>query len=227
MTTDPLLAEQLAYYAARAQEYDESIHQTGRFASGQPAIPAIEAEWGQAVETLRGLGEFDTALELACGTGQWTRHLAPMGRALTALDGASEMLAVNRAALGDARIAYVQADLFQWEPDAAYDLVFFAFWISHVPPEALDGFLNNVQRAVKPGGRMFMLDEHLGGRQLSGPVGDDGIQVRPLHDGRTFRVVKRYYDPASLASRLQALGFEPPSIVTGNFFFTLSARRMG
>jgi demethylmenaquinone methyltransferase/2-methoxy-6-polyprenyl-1,4-benzoquinol methylase len=220
---DPLLDEQLAYYAARAQEYDESIHGTGRFARGEAINPAIQAEWDRAVEALRALGPFETGLELACGTGQWTRHLVTMCSSLTALDGAAEMLAVNRTEVGDPRVNYVQADLFKWEPAASYDLVFFAFWISHVPPEALQAFLARVRRATRPGGRVFMVDEHAAGRQLSGPTSEDGVQVRPLHDGRTFRVVKQYYDPAELATQLKAVGFTEASVEAGEFFFTLTA----
>jgi demethylmenaquinone methyltransferase/2-methoxy-6-polyprenyl-1,4-benzoquinol methylase len=37
-------------------------------------------------------------------------------------------------------VHYVEADLFGWCPDAAYDAVFFGFWLSHVSPESLEAF---------------------------------------------------------------------------------------
>lgn len=43
------------------------------------------------------------------------------------------MLAINRAFNGDARVEYVEADLFEYVPNTLYDLVFAGFWLSHVP----------------------------------------------------------------------------------------------
>jgi trans-aconitate methyltransferase len=70
--------------------------------------------------------------------------LAPksmMSRSLSALDGSPEMLQLNQARLRQASIEYQCADLFTWEADRQYDLVFFAFWLSHVPPTHLTTFL--------------------------------------------------------------------------------------
>src|SRR6266511_3494592 len=29
---------------------------------------------------------------------------------------------------------FIRADIFEWVPDRRYDVVFFGFWLSHVPP---------------------------------------------------------------------------------------------
>src|SRR5574341_2140180 len=141
---DKTLQEQLEYYRARAQEFDESIQGTGRFASDAPLDPAVGQEYEQIQRAIRALPRAERALELACGTGIWTGDLLAVSESITALDGAPEMLDAHHAKYGDARIVYQQADLFEWEPDASYDLVFFAFWLSHVPPDELEGFLDKV-----------------------------------------------------------------------------------
>src|SRR5947209_547507 len=41
-----------------------------------------------------------------------------------------------------------------------YDLVFFAFWLSHIPPEVLDAFLHKVQRDVRSGYYSDILDQY-------------------------------------------------------------------
>lgn len=166
--SDDLFAQQLAYYNARAQEYDESVKQTGRFAG--PSDPAIAAEWAHIQQRIAELPQVEHALELACGTGMWTQELLAVARHITALDGAPEMLATNQAKLNASRVRYQLADLFAWQPQTQYDLVFFAFWISHVPAERMPAFLEQAAAAVKPGGRIFLADEPAGGRQLSGPV---------------------------------------------------------
>ena len=99
---------------------------TGGFA---PAATTADAEanaaWFAEVATLEAaLERFDPrgdVLELACGTGLWTRHLVAHADRVTAVDGAPEVLELNRArteALG-ASVTYVEADLFNWQPPAA------------------------------------------------------------------------------------------------------------
>ena len=56
---------------------------------------------------------------------------------MTAVDAAPEVLAINRARVGDASVRYVEADLFDWSPDQRYDACVFAFWLSHVPAGSL------------------------------------------------------------------------------------------
>ena len=76
-------------------------------------------------------------LELAGGTGLWSRRLAHTAQHLTVVDAAPEVLAINRERVGDPSVAYVQADLFHYAPaPGAYDVCFFSFWLSHVPPTA-------------------------------------------------------------------------------------------
>ena len=219
---DDLLHEQLNYYRARAAEYDESLQSVG----DPGAAESAEArEWQQAVRALRGLGPQGRVLELAGGTGIWTQELARIAGELTVLDGAPEMLARNRAKLGDARITYQTANLFAWEPTERYDLVFFAFWLSRVPPERLDAFLDNVERAVAPGGRVFVVDEPAGGSEVSGPNAAGMYQQRTLRDGRAFSIVKVYYDPTEIGRQLEQRGFAPSAIGGGAHFFHLSSQR--
>ena len=70
---DGLLEGQLAYYRARAGEYDEWFLRTGRYDRG----PEWNRRWFSELEQVRreldGFGPTGEVLELACGTGLWTR----------------------------------------------------------------------------------------------------------------------------------------------------------
>src|SRR5207249_1902832 len=77
---------------------------------------------------------------------------------VTALDASAETLAFNRAKHGDDRVDYLQADLFAFAPPRRFDVVFFSFWISHIPGPRFDGFWSVVADALAPGGRVFFLD---------------------------------------------------------------------
>lgn len=202
-----ILDEQIEYYRARAQEYDGSI-----------AAASEMMRLGKSL--LRNLGHFDSILELACGTGIWTETLLQMGNNVTAMDAAPEMLDIARQKLSDERISFQQADLFHWEPVQKYDLIFFANWLSHVPPAALDEFLNKVRRSIQPGGHLAMIDQYLPSDSDKQVARDDIYATRPLEDGRRFTIVKAFYDLPQLQDKLEGLGLEVSvDPFTDTFFF--------
>ncbi|MGH9288142.1 MAG: class I SAM-dependent methyltransferase [Acidimicrobiales bacterium] len=81
-----------------------------------------------------------SVLELACGTGTFTRELVRHARTVTAIDGSARMLERNRRDVNDSKVRYVHADIFELQPDRRYDAIFFGFWLSHVPPITFDEF---------------------------------------------------------------------------------------
>src|SRR5579884_3468249 len=92
--TAGLLQQQIAYYRARAGEYDEWFLRQGRYDRG----PGLNARWFAEVdEVRRALDAFAPAgsvLELAAGTGLWTEQLARHAARLTAVDSSPEALAL-------------------------------------------------------------------------------------------------------------------------------------
>jgi demethylmenaquinone methyltransferase/2-methoxy-6-polyprenyl-1,4-benzoquinol methylase len=205
--TDLLLDEQRRYYRERAPEYDDWWFRRGRYGLDDEGNARWAAECAEVEEALARADLTGAVLELACGTGLWTRHLAPRAGAVTAVDASAEMLALNRARVADDSVEYVQADLFAWRPSQAYDACVFAFWLSHVPEERFDEFWALVRRALVPRGLVFFVDSGRGdgahARRAS-----TGVELRRLRDGRGFRIVKHYHAPSALQRRLHGLGFE-------------------
>jgi ubiquinone/menaquinone biosynthesis C-methylase UbiE len=185
---DPLLAEQASYYRARAAEYDDVYP-----IRGEHALRA-------ALEAFAPTG---TVLELACGTGQWTAQLARHASRVVAVDASAEMLAINRERVRDAHVRHIQADLFEWRPRERFDVVFFAFWLSHVPPERFEAFWAFVRDCLRPGGRVFLIDD----RDIPEAWIADAVVRRRVKDGSTYRAVKVFHDPDALQARLAALGW--------------------
>lgn len=221
MEDGKLLDEQLAYYRARAGEYDEWFLREGRYDRG----PEQRAEWfGEiaAIEAaLRMAGPRGDALELACGTGLWTRHLVASATRITAVDGSPEVIALNRERVRSDKVEYVVADLFAWRPAGAFDFVLFTFWLSHVPPSRFEAFWTLVGRALRAGGRVFFVDSlqlpDSTARDQS-PLDDSGVTRRRLNDGREFDIVKVYYEPAALERRLRTLGWRGRVQASGRHF---------
>jgi hypothetical protein len=100
-----------------------------------------------------------------------------------------------------------------------FDLVFFSFWLSHVPEERFDGFWRTVRAALAPGGRVFLIDSGAGDTAHTGTDQVDEQETRSLSDGRTFRIVKRRWPPEELVERVRPLGFELELRDTANGHF--------
>ena len=221
---DEPLQEQIAYYRARASEYDQVLLRQGRYDCG----PELNRRWHEQLAEVRhallDCGPVDSALELACGTGIWTQWLLEIAARVHAIDAAPEMLAISREKLPAGRITWEQADLFAWQPQQEYDLVFCGFWLSHVPPDRLASFLATVARALCPGGRFFLVDSRRDPQAASGSAmpydydSDNILDERILDDGRRFTIVKIFHEPAALSASLAAQGLQPALHVTDNYF---------
>lgn len=228
---DARLQEQIDYYRARASEYDEWFYRIGRYDYGE----ALNRQWlneaQQMMDALQAVGPVSDVLELACGTGIWTERLLRIGRHITALDAAPEVLAINQEKLKSDRVTYQQADLFRWQPTAAYDLIFFGFWLSHVPPERLGEFLDKVSQAARPGGRLFLVDSrraHYSSAHDHTPYEAQSIDhVRKLNDGRAFTIYKVFYEPEALRALLEDHGFNADVQVTDQYFIYASGVKQG
>ncbi len=222
-----ILQEQIDYYCARAGEYDEWFYRRGRYDHGEAQNQVWFDEAKQAMETLHQTGAVAEALELAAGTGIWTEQLLRVAQHITALDASPEVLAINRAKLNSEHVTYQQADLFHWKPDKVYDLVFFSFWLSHVPPEKLDSFLQTVNTATKPGGRVFIVDSrpalHSGASNHQPYEAGSVYHTRKLNDGREFKIYKVFYEENALRETLASAGFEADVRVTDQYFIYVNA----
>jgi len=206
-----VLDDQKRYYAARAPEYDDWWYKRGRYEVEPEVLARWHADIAEVDAALAKFAPSGSVLELAAGTGLWTRKLVRIADRVVAVDANREPLALNT---DEAEL--VVADVFAWEPAEAFDVVFFGFWLSHVPEERFADFWRTVRSALAPGGRVFLVDS--GPRETE--PGDDR-QVRQLADGREFRIVKKFWRPAELAERVRPIGFELDVRLTanGNFLY--------
>jgi SAM-dependent methyltransferase len=216
-----ILQEQVRYYRERASEYDEWFFRRGRYDRGETHRQQWFSEVAEVEETLRAAPPSGDILELACGTGLWTRHLVPFATHLTAVDASPEAITLNRQRVASESVDYKVADLFNWTPNQQFDFVFFGFWLSHVPTEQFVPFWQMVKRALKPNGRVFFVDSRLTQESTArnhATLNQQGYSERKLNDGRTYRIVKIFYKPALLQESLQGLGWLGHFRQTDNYF---------
>lgn len=189
-----VLAEQQAYYVEYAETYD-------RWIEGY-----VGPVWDDAVCAMTAVPIEGNVLELGCGTGHFTAALSGMARHVTALDGAQETLAILRER-GLRNVDVVRADVFSWTPARTWDLIFMANFLAHVPPGLLGEFFALLDRALVPGGKVVVFDVTPGERFTErGSTERAGVPLVPRDaGGRTYEVVKKFWEPEVLLGELEQL----------------------
>jgi methyltransferase family protein len=228
MAGGELSTEMIAYYEARAGEYDDWYLRRGRYARGPVHDQAWEAELDAATLWLDGLAWTGEIVELAAGTGWWSPLLATKGElsiydaAEAPLDRAHDRLLAHRLR------AHIHVRDAWLEPDRAVDGLFCGFWLSHVPRARLAEFLALARRWLRPSGMLAFIDSRPDPESgatdqpaTSAAESDLGLDRRRLADGREFRVVKVHYEPAELQAALLAAGFASAEVMATPRFFLL------
>lgn len=195
--TDGVLADQVDYYRRRAGEYDLTAYGD---------VAAARARIARLVTEMRPTGR---VLEIACGTGLWTEALAGLADTVTAIDAAPEVVEIARDRVRSANVSFEVADVFSWDPDTRFDVIFFSAWLSHVPMSRFEQFWHSLRGLLAEDGRVLFIDEHVDERGKEAYVpGRDEIIERRLRDGSTFRVIKNFVDPDRLELRLRRQGWD-------------------
>jgi ubiquinone/menaquinone biosynthesis C-methylase UbiE len=229
MDMENILQEQIAYYRARATEYDEWFYRQGRYDKGAEANQQWFDEAEVVQKALHSLPHQGHILELAAGTGIWTKELVKLADKVTVIDAAPEMLDITKEKVQSNKVDYIVADLFQWQPQQQYDMVFFGFWLSHVPPQKLDAFLKTVAAALKPDGRVFMVDSRRNSTGMANdqPHLEDGIsQERLLNDGNRYTIIKIYYETSALEAAFKQAGLEANAHYTDTYFIYAQGQKV-
>ncbi|CAM3574569.1 class I SAM-dependent DNA methyltransferase [Deinococcus frigens] len=126
--------------------------------------------------------EDSAALDLACGTGGFTRELTAAGLRVTGLDGSEDMLREARSRLPG--VDFVAGDLRTFDLSARFDLITCVFDSLNnlLTAEDLTAALTRARAHLKPGGLLaFDVNTRLGVREL---WEDDAIEgLAPLQGG--------------------------------------------
>jgi O-methyltransferase involved in polyketide biosynthesis len=93
-----------------------------------------------------------------------------------------------------------------------------------VPPAGFDRFWSFVADCLAPGGRAFFIDSLDDGRATARD--QTAPTRRRLNDGREFSIIKIYYAPADLQTRLERLGWQARVEATPHYFLFGSATPM-
>jgi SAM-dependent methyltransferase len=218
-------ADLVAYYQARAPEYDDWYLRRGRYSHGAVHDAAWNTELDTAGQWLDALPIRGEIVELAAGTGWWSPLLAEKGE-LSLYDAAEAPLERARERLvAHGLRAHLHVRDAWAPPDRHVDALFAGFWLSHVPRGRLEEFLALARAWLRPGGTFAFIDSLRDAQSgaADNPATNGDGSLRRLADGREFRIVKVYYEPAELRAALLRAGFRSADVSTTGRFFLLGS----
>jgi ubiquinone/menaquinone biosynthesis C-methylase UbiE len=175
------------YYDRRAPEYDDWYLGLGGFAERNR--PGWDDDLAGLTEAIGRLPPART-LDVACGTGFLTRHLAGE---LVGLDASGAMLSIaeERAPWAD----FVEGDALSLPfPDASFDRLFTAHFYGHLEEAERLRFLTEARRVAR---ELVVVDA-----ALRDDVEPEELQERVLSDGSRWTVYKRFFTVADLSAEL-------------------------
>jgi len=215
--------DMVAYYDARAGEYDDWYLRRGRYSHGAVHDAAWNAELDMAGRWLDGLAWSGEIVELAAGTGWWSPLLASRGE-LSMYDAAEAPLdRARERLLAHGLRAHLHVRDAWAEPDRTVRGLFTGFWLSHIEPGRLPAFLALARRWLEPGGRFAFIDSlpDPASGAVDHAAAADGRAVRRLADGREFTIVKVFHPPDDVAAGLRTAGFGDVEVTTTGRFFVM------
>jgi demethylmenaquinone methyltransferase/2-methoxy-6-polyprenyl-1,4-benzoquinol methylase len=182
------------YYAQRAGEYEKPYAKPER----QPELAAMK-------ELLPAWLAGQDVLEIACGTGYWTEHIAKTARSILATDINQEVLALARGkSYGSCDVRFGQTDAYSLtDVEGAYTAGFAGFWWSHIPKSRISQFLQAFHAKLAPGSKVVLLENLYvpGSNSPMAPTTDEEgntYSLRRLEDGSQWRVLKNFPTEAQL-----------------------------
>jgi ubiquinone/menaquinone biosynthesis C-methylase UbiE len=104
--------------------------------------------------------EFDSCLEIGCGTGKNTAWLIGKTKEITAVDLSEAMLTKAKAKINSEKVSFLQADiLHDWNfVNKKYELVSFSLVLEHI--ESLEPVFYQVSKVIADGGYVYIGELH-------------------------------------------------------------------
>jgi SAM-dependent methyltransferase len=192
----------IRYYSDRAYDYDRTA---GYFDREAEKIRALMKQRHQTFAQNKNI------LEIACGTGYWTRVIADTARSVLATDASRTMIAIAQENCKHlSNVTFQVCDAYSMNTlSAKFSAAYAHWWWSHMPKAKIRNFLFGLHSNLEPGSRVLFSDhlpEYLD-QDIDYTVNNDGdrIEKRTLDNGKTYLVIKNFPTEEELHTYLEGL----------------------
>lgn len=187
------------YYNLRSQEYEQVYYRNEPLRQSEQA--AISAAIKEAFLNRR-------VLEVACGTGFWTKVVAEVAEYVVAVDISTKMLAIaEEKGLASEKVKFRKGNAYTLKSvSGEFNGRLANFWFSHVSKTQIHHFLSGFHKRLGAGAIVFMADNvymlGIGGELIIKPGVEDTFKLRYLSDASKYEIIKNYYTADHLNSIL-------------------------
>jgi demethylmenaquinone methyltransferase/2-methoxy-6-polyprenyl-1,4-benzoquinol methylase len=194
------MKQQHIYYKKRASEYDLVYKKPER----QVALQLIK-------EYLANQFHHKRLIEIACGTGYWTKILIQNAKSIFAIDINEDVidLAKNKE-FNQKEILFEVIDLYDLEKrKEKFDGLFAGFIWSHIKKEALATFLQICLDQVQANGELIFIDNKFV-KGSSTPISKEDaygntFQKRKLKSGEVFEIIKNFPTKKEISTLIEPI----------------------
>lgn len=191
------------YYARRAREYEQVYEK-----------PERQAELAWLRKRIPRLFADRTVLEVACGTGYWTQHIAKAAKHVHACDINEPVLEIAaEKGIPSSKATFFKADAVALDhAPPGCDAAFAGFWWSHVKKSELALFVKNLSLKLDPGSVVAILDNTFT-QWSSTPLSrtdaeGNTYQMRTLSNGDQFEIMKNFPTKEELTELVRPVASE-------------------
>ena len=161
----------------------------------------VAGDWRfEIIEHLRRAMADRKVLELGCGYGYWTYHLADVAERVLATDISEPGLANARLVVDASNVEFKLQDASDVSDlTGSFDAVVSVNMINHFPREVALAMVQRINARLGAGGRVFLAGEHYyGWRRMmyrKPGAGDDFVSARADSDAGAVEIVDDPYEP--------------------------------
>jgi len=193
------IARVAAYYAAQAPEYNT-----------QYEIENIDAGYASLRQSYQSAFAGLDVLEIACGTGYWTRVVSSTARTVLATDLHLVLIEQTSQRLQSLPNVRCQvADAYTLDGVAGtFSGAFGQYWWSHIPVKMRKSFLTTLHAKLRPGALVMFTDNleyHDSTVKRYTDEHGDVYEERLLRDGTRFETIKNFPSRSELAGLLDGI----------------------
>ena len=202
------------YYSNRANEYEAIYNRDD---------PIRQAEQTNIHNELESVFKARSVLEIACGTGYWTKTISKAAYKVLAIDYSPEVIEVAKSKNINAE--FIVDDAFSLSKvEGIFDGGCANFWFSHIPKNKIKIFLETFHSKLEKGSPVFMADnifiDGIGGELIHKSGDENTYKLRTLENGSRYEIIKNYYTKKELRDYLNNFCTDL-EIVFGNCFWRI------